>query len=192
MTVIILKVWDNNVSISCAGGGGGSYIGKCFIIYFVLILCKFIVFQKIANAADLKIATWISREIWSTHRYTGTTDSYYHYNYSALISGQVPAEGTPLDTHWWEGGAHAGRTAAAASFSRHRALDPAGTTRGSTKTQTLCEQDNGPAARFPIFPETFGHSDFFPAGEKWDFVCYWWSPRWWKCSELLLCLVSEV
>lgn len=130
------------------------------------------VFQIIANAADLNIAKRDGRVIRSTHRHTDTTNRYYHYDYSALISGQVPAEGTP--PLGWEGGAHAGRSAAAASFSRLRALPqqvPHRPARFNQNTNTMWTAHRTERA-FSYFPETFGLSDIFPAGEKWVFVCF--------------------
>lgn len=122
---------------------------------------------------DLNILKRICHVIRSTHRHTDTTNRYYHYNYSTLISGQVPAEGTP-PSHGWEGGAHAGRSAATASFSSvDSALCPTRyriVRRGSTKTQTLCEQHTGLTARFPIF-RRLSDSRIFSRLVKSGFSC---------------------
>lgn len=43
--------------------------------------------------------------------------------------------------------------------------------RGSTKTQTLCEQDTGATRAFFRFFGNFRTLGIFPAAEKWDFMC---------------------
>lgn len=92
------------------------------------------------------------------------------------------------------GGAHAGRSAAAASFSRLRALPqqvPHLPARFNQNTNTMWTAHRTDRA-FSYFPETFGLSDIFLAGEKWGFLCFSGDLRDGGNVLNCLCLVSEV